>query len=164
MMGRVGALIVTWIALWGELSVANLLSGVVVAFLIMFLFPSITDAHHRVHLVGAVKFVARLLRDLVTSSWTVVVTVLRPTPERLTTKVVAVQLSTTSALIASLVANSLTLTPGTMTVGIDEETFTLKVHILGEIDEVEFIQQVRALEQRLSRAVTVIAQNKKESQ
>jgi hypothetical protein len=51
-----------------------------------------------------------------------------------------------------------------MTVGIDEETFTLKVHILGEIDEVEFIQQVRALEQRLSRAVTVIAQNKKESQ
>lgn len=163
-MGRVGALIVTWIALWGELSVANLLSGVVVAFLIMFLFPSITDAHHRVHLVGAVKFVARLLRDLVTSSWTVVVTVLRPTPERLTTKVVAVQLATTSALIASLVANSLTLTPGTMTVGIDEETFTLKVHILGEIDEVEFIQQVRALEQRLSRAVTVIAQNKKESQ
>jgi multicomponent Na+:H+ antiporter subunit E len=164
MMGRVGALIVTWIALWGELSVANLLSGVVVAFLIMFLFPSITDAHHRVHLVGAVKFVARLLRDLVTSSWTVVVTVLRPTPERLATKVVAVQLLTTSALIASLVANSLTLTPGTMTVGIDEETFTLKVHILGEIDEVEFIQQVRALEQRLSRAVTVIAQNKKESQ
>jgi multicomponent Na+:H+ antiporter subunit E len=163
MMGRVGALIVTWIALWGELSVANLLSGVVVAFLIMFLFPSITDAHHRVHLVGAVKFVARLLRDLVTSSWTVVVTVLRPTPERLATKVVAVQLATTSALIASLVANSLTLTPGTMTVGIDEETFTLKVHILGEIDEVEFIQQVRALEQRLSRAVTVIAQNKKES-
>lgn len=163
-MGRVGALIVTWIALWGELSVANLLSGVVVAFLIMFLFPSITDVHHRVHLVGAVKFVARLLRDLVTSSWTVVVTVLRPTPERLATKVVAVQLATTSALIASLVANSLTLTPGTMTVGIDEETFTLKVHILGEIDEVEFIQQVRALEQRLSRAVTVIAQNKKESQ
>lgn len=163
-MGRVGALIVTWIALWGELSVANLLSGVVVAFLIMFLFPSITDAHHRVHLVGAVKFVALLLRDLVTSSWTVVVTVLRPTPERLATKVVAVQLATTSALIASLVANSLTLTPGTMTVGIDEETFTLKVHILGEIDEVEFIQQVRALEQRLSRAVTVIAQNKKESQ
>ena len=163
-MGRVGALIVTWIALWGELSVANLLSGVVVAFLIMFLFPSITDAHHRVHLVGAAKFVARLLRDLVTSSWTVVVTVLRPTPERLATKVVAVQLATTSALIASLVANSLTLTPGTMTVGIDEETFTLKVHILGEIDEVEFIQQVRALEQRLSRAVTVIAQNKKESQ
>jgi multisubunit Na+/H+ antiporter MnhE subunit len=108
--------------------------------------------------------VARLLRDLVTSSWTVVVTVLRPTPERLATKVVAVQLATTSALIASLVANSLTLTPGTMTVGIDEETFTLKVHILGEIDEVEFIQQVRALEQRLSRAVTVIAQNKKESQ
>jgi multicomponent Na+:H+ antiporter subunit E len=163
MMGRVGALIVTWIALWGELSVANLLSGVVVAFLIMFLFPSITDAHHRVHPVGAVKFVALLLRDLVTSSWTVVITVLRPTPERLTTKVVAVQLATTSALIASLVANSLTLTPGTMTVGIDEETFTLKVHILGEIDEVEFIQQVRALEQRLSRAVTVIAQNKKES-
>jgi multicomponent Na+:H+ antiporter subunit E len=163
MMGRVGALIVTWIALWGELSVANLLSGVVVAFLIMFLFPSVTDAHHRFHPVGAVKFLGHLLRDLLTSSWTVAITVLRPTPERLASKVVAVQLSTTSALVASLVANSLTLTPGTMTVAIDEETFTLKVHVLGEIDEKEFTQQVRALEQRLQRAVALMSHDKKES-
>jgi multisubunit Na+/H+ antiporter MnhE subunit len=88
---------------------------------------------------------------------------LRPTPERLASKVVAVQLSTTSALVASLVANSLTLTPGTMTVAIDEETFTLKVHVLGEIDEKEFTQQVRALEQRLQRAVALMSHDKKES-
>jgi multicomponent Na+:H+ antiporter subunit E len=163
MTGRIGALIVTWIALWGELSVANLLSGVVVAFLIMFLFPSATDVRHRVHPVGAVKFLVLLLRDLLTSSWTVAVTVLRPTPERLVSKTVAVQLTTTSALVASLVANSLTLTPGTMTVAIDEDTFMLKVHVLGEIDEAEFTQQVRALEQRLHHAVSIITHDKKES-
>jgi hypothetical protein len=50
-----------------------------------------------------------------------------------------------------------------MTVAIDEETFTLKVHVLGEIDEKEFTQQVRALEQRLQRAVALMSHDKKES-
>jgi multisubunit Na+/H+ antiporter MnhE subunit len=106
-------------------------------------------------------FVARLLWDLVLSSWTVVVTVLRPAQERLQTNVVSVQLTTRSALVASLVANSLTLTPGTMTVSVDEDTFTLRVHVLGAVEEAVFIQQVRILEERLSRAVSTTSDDKK---
>jgi multicomponent Na+:H+ antiporter subunit E len=163
MIGRLSALIITWIFLWGELSVANVASGVVVGLLIMLLFPSVTSAHHRLHLLGAVKFVVRLVVDLFTSSWAVVVTVLRPTPERLQTHVVSVQLETKSPLIASLVANSLTLTPGTMTVSMEEETFTLKVHVLGAVDEVAFVRQVRSLETRISRAISVKPEESKDS-
>lgn len=155
MISRLIALVITWIFLWGELSVANVASGVVVGLLIMLLFPSTTSAHHRLHPFGAVKYVARLVRDLFTSSWAVVVTVLRPTPARLQTHVVSVQLATNSALIASLVANSLTLTPGSMTVSVDEDTFTLKVHVLGAIDEDAFVRQVRSLEERISSAISV---------
>jgi len=101
--------------------------------------------------------------DLFTSSWAVVVTVLRPTPERLQTHVVSVQLETKSPLIASLVANSLTLTPGTMTVSVEEETFTLKVHVLGAVDEAAFVRQVRSLEERISRAISVKPEESKDS-
>jgi multicomponent Na+:H+ antiporter subunit E len=163
MIGRLIALIITWIFLWGELSVANVASGVVVGLLIMLLFPSATSAHHRLHPLGAVKFVARLVGDLFTSSWAVVVTVLRPTPERLQTHVVTAQLATNSPFIASLVANSLTLTPGSMTVSVDEETFTLKVHVLGAVDEAVFVRQVRSLEERISRAISVKPEESKDA-
>lgn len=163
MIGRLIALIITWIFLWGELSVANVASGVVVGLCIMLLFPSVTSAHHRLHPIGAVKFLARLVWDLFTSSWTVVVTVLRPTPDRLQTHVVSVQLATTSGFIASLVANSLTLTPGTMTVGVDEETFTLKVHVLGAVNEDAFVHQVRSLEARVSGAISVKPEESKDA-
>lgn len=163
MIGRLVALVITWIFLWGELSVANVATGVIVGLLIMLLFPSATSAHHRLHLVGAAKFVARLVVDLFTSSWAVVVTVLRPTPERLQTHVVSVQLATNSVFIASLVTNSLTLTPGTMTVGVDEETFTLRVHVLGAIDEDAFVRQVRSLEERMSRAISVKPEESKDA-
>lgn len=163
MIGQLLSLIIIWIALWGELSVANLASGVVVGLVIILLFPTMLKSQHQIHPVGAVKFVVRLLGDLVTSSWAVVVTVLRPTPVRLQTKVVSVQLATQSALIASLVGNSLTLTPGTMTVSVDEETFTLRVHVLGDVDDSAFVQQVRTLEERLNRAVSVRSHNKKDA-
>jgi multicomponent Na+:H+ antiporter subunit E len=161
MIGRIVSLIIIWIALWGEISVANLVSGVVVGLVITLLFPAVSNARHRFHPIGAMRFVARLLWDLVLSSWTVVVTVLRPTQERLQTNVVSVQLTTRSALVASLVANSLTLTPGTMTVSVDEDTFTLRVHVLGAVEEAVFIQQVRILEERLSRAVSTTSDDKK---
>lgn len=163
MIGQLLSLIIIWIALWGELSVANLVSGVVVGLVIILLFPTMSQAQHQIHPVGVVKFVVRLLGDLVTSSWAVVVTVLRPTPVRLQTKVVSVQLATQSELIASLVGNSLTLTPGTMTVSVDEETFTLRVHVLGDVDDSAFVQQVRTLEERLNRAVSVRSHNKKDA-
>lgn len=161
MIARLIALVATWIFLWGEISVANLLTGVMVGLPIILLFPSNALHHHRLRPIGAMKFLARLVFDLFTSSWAVVVTVLRPTPDRVHAEVFEVALTTTSPLIATIVANSLTLTPGSMTVAIEDDGFTLRVHVLGQVDTQVFIRSVFALEQRVIAAVSVVDAGKK---
>jgi multicomponent Na+:H+ antiporter subunit E len=149
------ALIVIWVALWGEVSVANIASGVLVVALVAVLFPaSATPQRHRVHPLAVLTLGWHLLVALITSSWTVVRAVLAPQPGSRDTAVVAVPLTTRSPLVAAIVANSITLTPGTMSVACSTSTFVLEVHVLGRHDRDEFVGAVRLLEQRVTAAVT----------
>lgn len=155
-------MLVIWVALWGELSVANVASGVIVIAIITALFPT-RNATHRVHPVGTVRFGLRLMTDLVASSWNVVVAVVRPDPDRTHAEVFEVALTTRSRLVASIVANSITLTPGTMTVDISDggvsgtDPFVLRVHVLGRIEAPVFVDEILSLEQRVLAAVSPIA-------
>lgn len=146
-------LLVLWIALWGELSVANVVSGVIAIGLLTLLFPASSGHGHRLHPIGAVRLVGSVLASLVLSTWRVVLAVVRPTPDRVHAEVIEVGLGTRSPLVAAIVANSITLTPGTMTVDLDPATFALQVHVLGRVDHDEFRADVRALEQRVVAAV-----------
>jgi multicomponent Na+:H+ antiporter subunit E len=147
------ALLVVWIALWGELSVANVVSGFVTIGLLALVFPGTPGHGHRLHPVGAVRLLGSVLASLVVSTWRVVLAVVRPTPDRVHAEVIPVELGTRSPLVASIVANSITLTPGTMTVDLDPSTFELQVHVLGKVDHDEFRAEVRVLEQRVVAAL-----------
>lgn len=155
MIVRSVVLVIIWVLLQGELSVGNVVGGVLVVAVIEVVFPMSRRSGHRVHPLGAAIFVGTLLRDLVVSSVTVVVAVLRPTPDRVHTEVIPVTLSTHSRLVTSLVANSITLTPGTMTVDVAPTTagYRLDVHALGRVDHDEFVASIHALERRVTRAV-----------
>lgn len=161
MIGRSVAMLVIWVALWGELSVANVASGLIVIAIITALFPT-RRATHRVHPVGIVKFGLRLMADLVTSSWNIVLAVVRPDPDRLHAEVLDVVLTTRSHLVATIVANSISLTPGTMTVDISEsgasgtDSFVLRVHVLGRVEPADFSDEILSLEQRVLAAVSPI--------
>ncbi len=154
MIARSVVLLAVWISLQGELTLGNVVGGVVVVAAIGLLFPSRPRAPHRVHPWGVLRFAATLSADLVKSAWTVAVAVLRPTADRLHTEVVDVPLTTSSRLVASIVANSITLTPGTMTVDIAGGAggYVLSVHVLGRIDRDEFVASIAALEQRVLAA------------
>lgn len=161
MIGRVAVLLVLWVALQGDLTFGNVVGGLIVIAVLLWVFPVRSVEQHRLHPVGAVRFVARLLLDLVTSSWAVVVAVLRPTPERTRTEVIEVELSTSSRLVALVMANAITLTPGTMTVDVvtpNGAPVVLSVHVLGDIDRVAFLASMTALERRVLRAVTPLEQ------
>jgi multicomponent Na+:H+ antiporter subunit E len=154
-------MLVIWVALWGELSVANVASGVIVIAIITALVPG-RPATHRVHPLGAVRFGLRLMADLVISSWTIVLAVVRPDADRVHAEVLEVTLTTRSHLVASIVANSITLTPGTMTVDISDggasgtDPFVLRVHVLGRIEPAVFTDDILSLEQRVLGAVSPI--------
>ncbi|MCX6519036.1 MAG: Na+/H+ antiporter subunit E [Actinobacteria bacterium] len=156
--GRAAALVAMWVALQGEVTVGNVVGGIVVVGCIEALFPMGRRAEHRFHPWGAARFAAALARDLVVSSWQVAVAVVRPDADRIHTEVISVDIETRSSLVASLVANAITLTPGTMTVEIEPTPVghRLAVHVLGRIDPDGFRDQVSALERRVVAAVSPV--------
>lgn len=145
--------IVVWVALWGEVNLANVLTGLVLAGALKVVFPSSPRIDHGVNPVGSLRFLGRFLVDLVTSSVAVARTVLRPSEERLNVKVVEIQLATHDPLLMSIICNAMTLTPGTMTVAVDESTSMMKLHVLGGIGDDDLRRQVHELEARVSAAV-----------
>ncbi len=147
------ALLVIWMALWGDVSVANLVSGVVLVGLLAVLFPGTQGYGHRLRPLGALRLVRAVLWSLMVSTWRVALAVLRPTPDRVRAEVVSVPLITRSPLVAAVVANSITLTPGTMTVDVDLTELTIQVHVLGRVDHEEFRRSIVALEQLVIGAV-----------
>jgi multicomponent Na+:H+ antiporter subunit E len=148
--------VLTWVALWGEVNLANVATGFVVSIALWLAFPPSRRVDHRLNLGGTVRFLGRFVVDLVTSSLAVAVAVLRPTPRRLEVKVVDVALGTSDPLLMTIICNAMTLTPGTMTVAVNESTSTLRLHVLGEIDAATVQQHVHHLEARVADAVRCV--------
>jgi len=153
---RGAVLLALWVALWGELSVANVASGIVMVVLLALVVRPVAGVRHVPSPIRMLLFVWHVLIDLVVSSITVVRAVLQPTPERTATAVVPVPLTTRSPLVASIVANAITLTPGTLTVDVDvdvdDAAFVLRVHVLGRVDPDEFRAGIALLERRVVAA------------
>lgn len=133
MMRRLTAitwLTVVWIALWEDLTWANLLAGVLVAILVMWATPARpAGSVHGVRPWALVNlsayFVWKLAEASAILAWEVV------TPHnRINPAIVAVPLSSRSPGIVTMVSNMVSLTPGTLTLEVDEETMTIFIHVL----------------------------------
>jgi len=153
MITRSIALLLLWIALWGEVSVANVVSGVVVVAIIGWLFVHDRPRRYVMRPVPAVRLVLHVFVSLVGSSVRVVFAVLFPTRERVATSIQSVALQQGSVFVGAVVANAITLTPGTMSLDLDESTLVLSVHVLGRVDPDEFRRDVLQLEDLVARAV-----------
>lgn len=148
-------LLAIWLALWGEVSWANVVSGVLMVALLAWMLPG-RARRHRVHLPALVRLVAVFAGRLVTSSLSVVRTVLRPTPDRLRSGVVAVPLGPTTPLVATVVADAISLTPGTLTLDVRGEPAVLYVHVLGLGDRDAVTADVRRLQALVTAALTPV--------
>ena len=153
MITRSMALLLLWIALWGEVSVANVLSGVLVVAIVSWLFAHDRPRRYVMRPVPALRLLLHVLVSLVGSSVRVVFAVLFPTRERIATSVQSVALQQGSVFVGAVVANAITLTPGTMSLDLDESTLVLSVHVLGLVDPDEFRRDVLQLEDLVARAV-----------
>jgi multicomponent Na+:H+ antiporter subunit E len=123
-------LVVAWVALWGTLSLANVVSGLLVATVIVLVFPLDDDDGATIRWGPALRYSARFVVDLVQSSLAVARLVLAPR-HKITQGIVAAPIRPCSPGIVTLVANSITLTPGTLTVEVQDEPPVLYVHCLG---------------------------------
>ncbi|OPC84581.1 Na+/H+ antiporter subunit E [Embleya scabrispora] len=121
-----------WVALWGTLTVANVLTGVVSAVLMLVLLP-LSPARDRLAFRpwGLVRFVLRFVLDLVVSSLRVAWQALWPgrLPRN---SVLAVELAPRSDLLLTLTVLALNVLPGSIVIEIGRgRQTTLFIHALG---------------------------------
>ena len=149
---RAVALFGFWILLWGEWSVANVVSGLVTVPLVSWLLGNEQPTRYSLRPWAALKLLGFVLYSLLTSSLRVALAVVSPTPTRTVTSVQNVRLEKGSVFVAAIVANAITLTPGTMTLDIDRQNIELSVHVLGEVDTQAFRAEVLRLERLVDDA------------
>ncbi|GIJ20773.1 Na+/H+ antiporter subunit E [Micromonospora lutea] len=149
-------LVTVWVLLWGTLSWANVIFGLVVAAILLAVFPlpPVTFAG-RIHPIGMLRFWRRFLSDLVVASVQVAWLALRPrhVPR---SAIIAVPMRVNTDLNLTLTAEALTLVPGSLILEADRATGTLFVHVIGvnSRDEVEqFRRGVYDLEARIVEAI-----------
>lgn len=151
-MTRVVWLTVVWVGLWGSLTWANVLGGLLVAAVLVRVLPVEPVASPgRVRVGGVLRFLAVFLVALVRSSAQVVVLVLRRGPD-LRPAVIRVPVRGGGDRLLTLVGNSISLTPGTLTLEVDRDRDLLYVHVLDVGDGSAGLAQVRDGIERLERA------------
>jgi multicomponent Na+:H+ antiporter subunit E len=141
-------LTVVWVALWGQLTVGNVAAGAIIGATVVVLFPRYgpqEGAHLRP--VAALKFAAVFAGMLVLSNIAVARRVLERRV-RLAPAVVLVELPPSSEMVVTLVANAVTLTPGTLSLQAtvnDDGSAHLVVHALDAPDDATVVTDVHRL-------------------
>ncbi|MBB3605087.1 multicomponent Na+:H+ antiporter subunit E [Mycolicibacterium sp. BK556] len=148
-------LTMVWVLLWGTVSVANVLSGVVVALGITLLLPlPSVPVQGRLHPLSLLRLALHVAWWLAQSSVQVAWLAIRPGRPPLSA-VLRGHLALKSDLVLALAVNIMNLTPGTIVLEIDQARRLVYVHVLdvGNERSVErFYRQMAQLERLLIAA------------
>ncbi|TDE00081.1 Na+/H+ antiporter subunit E [Jiangella asiatica] len=149
-------LTVVWALLWGDFSVANIAAGLVVALVVVVVFPLPPIVFGgKVRPVGLLRLIGRFVVDLIVASGQVArqaLSIGRPPMSA----VIQVDLRSRSDLYLTLTAELLSLVPGSLVVEVRRSTSTLFLHVLGVHDEADVERARRdalVQEERVVRAL-----------
>lgn len=133
---RTAGLALMWAALWADLSPGTLAAGALVAVGVQFAFPTLSPRPTgHVNLLALVKLGVIFAWMLITANLTVLRLVATPRLS-LSPRVVEVHLPPSTDAVVTVVANAVTLTPGTLTLDVvrTRDGETLAVHTLNATD------------------------------
>jgi multicomponent Na+:H+ antiporter subunit E len=148
-------LVLVWILLWGTWSWANVLSGVTVALVVMLVLPlPPVVGGTRVRPLPLLLYIGHFLVDLVVSGAQVAWRAIGPGGVQ-QGAIVRVQLRADSDLLLTVVAETLSLVPGSLVLDLDRDARLIAVHLL-HVDDLADVEQqkadVLATEERIVRA------------
>lgn len=122
-------LTVIWVMMWSDVTLANVVGGLIVAVVVTTVLPlPPVPFKARIHPIGFVVLVARFARDVVVASFQVAVIALRQRHPR--GAVIRVRLRSHSDVILTATAELCSLVPGSIVVEAHRRTGTLYLHIL----------------------------------
>jgi multicomponent Na+:H+ antiporter subunit E len=123
-------LVLVWILLWGTFSVANILSGLVIALLVTLLLPlPAVPVEGRVHPLSLLRLIVMVGYYLVLSSVQVAFLAVKPGPPPLSA-VLRARLAVKSDLVLALAVNIFNLIPGSIVLEIDQARRMLYMHVI----------------------------------
>ncbi|MEU4316733.1 Na+/H+ antiporter subunit E [Nocardia sp. NPDC024068] len=152
---RAGVLVwltAVWVALWGQISPANVLAGFMVGLVIMVTLPlPRIPVRGRLRLLPLIRLVAASVYYALESSLQLAWFALRPGPPPVS-GVLRVRFAFRSDLVLVLCTNLLNLIPGTMVLEIDRQQCVVYVHVIdigSEKAVASFYRTIRHIERLL---------------
>ena len=136
-------LTLVWVGLWGSLTPANVLGGLAVALVLVTVLPldPVPDTAV-VRPLGVLRVVGFFAVDLVRASLQVARLAVLP-GTRLRPAVIAVPVRGATDSLLTLLANAISLTPGTLTLQVDRPAAVLYVHVITVGDDPDGVEKVR---------------------
>ena len=150
---------VIWVLLWGDLSVANLVSGFVLGIVITWVFPLPPIDHHgRFRLWPHTKMIAVLLFELVRSSFLVAAQAFH-FGHTMRNAVVRVDLRTHSDLYLTLTSELVSLVPGSLVMEARRQESVLYLHVVDVRSDADIATARRKVLQAEERVVRSFGSN-----
>ncbi|GAB3815396.1 hypothetical protein GCM10028820_12790 [Tessaracoccus terricola] len=141
-----------WVFLWGDFAPFGIVSGIVLAWLIKAQFP-LPPVYWpgRLRIFGSIRLVYGLLRDLVLSSWRLVMLTINPRV-KLRPGIVKVEQFTDVDLYQVQIAEMISLVPGTVVVELVSSPRRLYLHVI-DMDEEHDAESIRELATEIEHRV-----------
>lgn len=149
--------VVLWCLLQGQFTLVNVLAGCVVVAVLLTLIGPRGRHRYQPHPLGMMRFCAVVTWSLVTSSVQVMIATFVPTAERTSGRFVEVTLPGASPVSMTLVANAISVTPGTITLDAalsSDGVATMTIHVFGDIVDDEFRRDIADLHRLALGCVT----------
>lgn len=149
-------LVLLWTMLWQEISLMSVVSGIVVAIVVMRLFylPPVELAG-RFNVFYALAYLVFFVSHVAAASFQVAWLAVRPGPPP-KTAIIAVELRTKSDFILTMVGLTISLIPGSLVADVDRFASTLYLHVLNTPSDKEILamrREVARIERLLLSAV-----------
>lgn len=143
-------LAMAWVALTGEFNFANFIFGYVLSFIIMLLTSRTPESQkYYTRIPKVIAFIFFFLYELLKANLHVAYDVITPT-FYMRPGIIAVPLSAKTDLEITVLANLISLTPGTLSLDISDDREVLYVHAMFIKDKNEFIADIKnGFEKRL---------------
>ena len=138
-------LALVWSALTGQFTLENLTTGFVLGYLVLYLLRGVfRGGQYFSKGAELVRFLLFFAWELIIANIRVARDVLRPGPLRMRPRVIAVPLDLRGDVPVTMLANVLSLTPGTLSLDISDDQKTLFVHAINAPDTEQTILEIKS--------------------
>lgn len=136
-------LLVVWLLMNNSLSAGQILLGLIFSLIIPLGTASMRQTQPRlIKPFKAARYLLMLMGDIIVSNVEVAIQVLGPV-RKISPGFIAIPLDITQDLPITLLASSISLTPGTVSLEVSEDKLWLYVHVLNLTDEAAIIANIK---------------------